>query len=450
MTLKSCLRKTCPLILCYVRDTQVEEPSAIEIPVVSEFGDVFPEEKPGLPPKRDIVFSVELKFGTGLISKAPYHMGLKELEELKKQLNELLDKGYIRPSMRIFLRQLSDRGMVTMYVVMPFELTNAPKMFMDLMNRIFSPFLDRKSVHSLCTAMSLMKLRDEMTKMGIQMIRTGDAIDGSVCFDGRWCAPSDADLKKLIMTEAQSLFVGDKVFLKVSPMRGVMRFGKRGKLSEKFIGPYEILGRVGEIAYRLTLPPSLDQVHNVFHVSQLLKYVSDPSYVLEVENIELDKALAYAEVPKKILDRKVCKTRNDETVLLKVLWSNHNVEEATWEPEEAMRERYPHLFEQFPLKIDNGTPMSTPSLINDVRDRKCNFYQIGQLDIRFAKLEASLLDFKFRFTGLEKEDELYRLELILLSYVMEVEYYKLVVRFSVSMQCKHKSFLKLLSTVWYH
>ncbi|XP_074306221.1 uncharacterized protein LOC141641461 [Silene latifolia] len=104
--------------------------------------------------------------------------------------------------------------------------------------------------------------------------------------------------------------VVDKVLLKVSPMRGVMRFGKRENLSQKFIGPYDIL---------------------------------DP-----VENIELDEALTYAEVPKEILDRKLRKTKNRETVVLKVLWSNHNVEEATWEPEVAMRERYPHLFEQEP------------------------------------------------------------------------------------------------------
>ncbi|XP_074271430.1 uncharacterized protein LOC141595366 [Silene latifolia] len=129
-------------------------------------------------------------------------------------------------------------------------------------------------------------------------------------------------------------------------MRGVMRFGKKDKLSQKFISPYEILDRVGEVAYRLALPPALDRVHNVFHVSQLWKYVSAPSHVLEVENIELDESLSYAEVPKEILDRKVQKTRNDETVLLKVLWYNHNVEEATWEPEEAMREHSPTLFDQ--------------------------------------------------------------------------------------------------------
>ncbi|XP_074290970.1 uncharacterized protein LOC141617702 [Silene latifolia] len=129
-------------------------------------------------------------------------------------------------------------------------------------------------------------------------------------------------------------------------MKGVMRFGMKGKLSQNYIGPYDILDRVGEVAYRLALPPVLDLVHNASHVSQLPKYVTDPSYVLELEHIELDDALTYVEPPKEILDRKVRKTRNGETVLLKVLWSNHNFEEVTWEAEEAMRECYPHLFYQ--------------------------------------------------------------------------------------------------------
>ncbi|KAK9757113.1 hypothetical protein RND81_01G140700 [Saponaria officinalis] len=140
--------------------------------------------------------------------------------------------------------------------------------------------------------------------------------------------------------------VGDKVLLKVSPMRGVMRFGKRGKLSQKFIGPYEILERIGEVAYRLALPPALEKVHNVFHVSQLRKYLSDPTHVLEAESIQLDDSMTYEEVSREILDRKVRKTRKGETVLVKVLWSNHNIEEATWETEKAMKEMYPHLFLQ--------------------------------------------------------------------------------------------------------
>ena len=140
--------------------------------------------------------------------------------------------------------------------------------------------------------------------------------------------------------------VGDKVLLKVSPMKGVMRFGKKGKLSPKFIGPYEILDRVGEVAYHLALPPCLDRVHNVFHVSQLRKYLSDPSHVIEPETIQLDDTLTYEEIPVEILDRKVRNTRRAETAIVKVLWTNHTIEEATWEAEDTMREKYPHLFFQ--------------------------------------------------------------------------------------------------------
>ncbi|KAL5560854.1 hypothetical protein UlMin_037065 [Ulmus minor] len=79
--------------------------------------------------------------------------------------------------------------------------------------------------------------------------------------------------------------VGDSVFLKVAPMKGVMRFGKKGKLSPRFIGPFEILERIGKVAYKLALPPELSSVHNVFHVSMLKKYMSDPSHVLEHEHL---------------------------------------------------------------------------------------------------------------------------------------------------------------------
>ncbi|XP_074300878.1 uncharacterized protein LOC141632213 [Silene latifolia] len=138
--------------------------------------------------------------------------------------------------------------------------------------------------------------------------------------------------------------VGDKMLLKVSPMKGVMSYGKRGNLSQMFNGPYEILDIVGEIAYRLTLPPALDIVHNVFHVSQLRKYVSDPTHVLEPKTVVIDEQLSYVEKHIQILDRKVRKTGNGETVLVKVIWSNHNVEEATWEAEAIIKEKYPHLF----------------------------------------------------------------------------------------------------------
>ncbi|KAL4037197.1 hypothetical protein IC575_000785 [Cucumis melo] len=140
--------------------------------------------------------------------------------------------------------------------------------------------------------------------------------------------------------------VGDKVFLKVAPMRGVVRFERRGKLSPRFVGPFVILERIGPVAYRLALPPSLSTVHDVFHVSMLRKYVPDPSHVVDYEPLEIDENLSYTEQPVEVLAREVKTLRNKEIPLVKVLWRNHRVEEATWEREDDMRSRYPELFEE--------------------------------------------------------------------------------------------------------
>ncbi|GAA0175630.1 hypothetical protein LIER_28766 [Lithospermum erythrorhizon] len=139
--------------------------------------------------------------------------------------------------------------------------------------------------------------------------------------------------------------IGDKVFLRISPWKDVLRFGKRGKLSPRNVGPYEILGRVGPVAYLLALPPELVRIHNVFHVSCLRKYIRDESHILESQPMELGEDLTYEEKPVKILDRKEKVLRKKVVALVKVLWRNQRVEEATWEREEDVRSQYPHLFE---------------------------------------------------------------------------------------------------------
>ncbi|XP_070002329.1 uncharacterized protein [Nicotiana sylvestris] len=102
-----------------------------------------------------------------------------------------------------------------------------------------------------------------------------------------------------------AFIVGEQVLLRVSPMQGMMRFGKKGKLSPRFIGPFEILDRVGEVAYILAFPPSLSAVHPVFHVLMLRKYHDDPSHVLNFSTVQLDKELSYKEESVAILDRQV-------------------------------------------------------------------------------------------------------------------------------------------------
>ena len=138
--------------------------------------------------------------------------------------------------------------------------------------------------------------------------------------------------------------VGEFVLLKVSPWKGLVRFGKKGKLSPRFIGFFEILKRVGKVAYELALPSNLQHIHNVFHVSMLRKYNPDTSHVIENEEVEIQPDLSYVEQPIEIIDRKEQILRNKTIPLVRVLWRNQQVEESTWELEAKMREKYPHLF----------------------------------------------------------------------------------------------------------
>ncbi|XP_070029814.1 uncharacterized protein [Nicotiana sylvestris] len=128
-------------------------------------------------------------------------------------------------------------------------------------------------------------------------------------------------------------------------MKGIIRFGKKEKLSPRYVGPYRIIQRIGQVAYKLELPPELSVVHLVFHVSMLRKVVGDPSIIVPVETIEFNEELSYKEVPVAVLDRQVRKLRNKEIASVKVLWRNQHVEEANWEAEDEMKKKYPHLFE---------------------------------------------------------------------------------------------------------
>ncbi|KAL0536620.1 hypothetical protein IC582_025578 [Cucumis melo] len=139
--------------------------------------------------------------------------------------------------------------------------------------------------------------------------------------------------------------VGDMVFLKVAPMKGVLRFEKKGKLSPRFVRLFEILERIGPIAYYLALPPSFSAVHDVFHVSMLSKCVADPMHVVDYDPLQIIENLSYEEQLVEILGREVKVLHNRGIALVKVLWQNHGVEEATWEREEDMRTQYAELFE---------------------------------------------------------------------------------------------------------
>ncbi|XP_077222057.1 uncharacterized protein LOC143855887 [Tasmannia lanceolata] len=585
-----------------VVDTSKKKMKLEDVPIVQKYVDVFPDDLPGAPPNRELEFSIELVPGANPISKRPYRTAPIELEELKKQLQELLDKGFIRPSVSpwgapvLFVKKkdgsmrlcidyrelnnvtiknkyplpriddLFDQLQGAMYfskidlrsgyhqlkvkkedvpktafrtryghyefIVMPFGLTNAPAVFMDLMNRVFHDYLDKfvvvfiddilvysksREKHEEHLKIVLQTLRQKklyakfskcdregisvdpaktkaveewqrpttatkiqsflglagyyrrfvenfarlanpltkLTRKGVKFIWTkeceesfqtlkkrlvsapvlalppgkanvvADALSRKtsgtlarmlttqkhLLQEGNWdqhlplvefsynnsyhssieSAPYEAlygkkcrtptcwdevgerkllgpelvqettDKVRMIqqhMRTAQSrqksyadhrrrdleFAVGDRVFLKVSPWKGVIRFRKKGKLSPRYIGPYEILERIGPVVYRVALPPALSHVHNVFHVSLLRKYLADPSHVLQTEPMQLEQDLSYEEQLVQILDRKEQILRTKRISLVKILWRSQATEEATWEPEEEMKQKYPHLF----------------------------------------------------------------------------------------------------------
>ncbi|GJU94046.1 putative reverse transcriptase domain-containing protein [Tanacetum coccineum] len=138
--------------------------------------------------------------------------------------------------------------------------------------------------------------------------------------------------------------VGDKVMLKVAPWKGVMRFGKRGKLNPRYIGPFRIIERIGPVAYRLELPQELSRVHNVFHICNLKKCLSDDTLVIPLEEIQLDDKLNFVEEPVEIMDREVKQLKRSRIPIIKVRWNARRGPEYTWEREDQFKEKYPHIF----------------------------------------------------------------------------------------------------------
>jgi len=137
--------------------------------------------------------------------------------------------------------------------------------------------------------------------------------------------------------------VGDHVFLRVTPTTSIGRALKSRKLTPRFIGPYQITRRIRPVAYEIALPPHLANLHNVFLVSQLRKYVADPSHMLEQDDVQVRENLTLGVGPVRILDSQVKQLRGKEIQTVKVLW-DEATQEMTWEMEDLLRKSYPHLF----------------------------------------------------------------------------------------------------------
>nr|GEX83348.1 putative reverse transcriptase domain, ribonuclease H-like domain, aspartic peptidase domain protein [Tanacetum cinerariifolium] len=407
-------------------------------------------------------FEIEFVPGAAAVARAPYRLAPSEMKELAKQLQELLDKGFIRPSsspwgapvlfvkmkdgsfrMCIDYRELNKLTIKNRYPllriddlfdqlqgtryghyefqVMPFGLTNAPAVFMDLMNRVCRPFLDKfvivfiddiliysknKKEHEEHLRIILELLQkeklyakfskcefwlDSMKFLGHVINSQGVHVDpakrqfvhikvlGSlqkalgthldlntayhpemdgqsertiqtlkdmlracvIDFGSSWdkhlslvefsynnsyhASIKGAPFEALYGRKCRRLTefeVGDKVMMKVSPWRGVIRFGKHGKLSPRFIGPFKVIERIGPVAYKLEFPDKLRRIHDTFHVSNLKRCFVNDDVIIPLDEVQLDEKLHFVEEPVEIMDREVKRLKQSQILIVKVRWNS--------------------------------------------------------------------------------------------------------------------------------
>nr|GEW84371.1 putative reverse transcriptase domain-containing protein [Tanacetum cinerariifolium] len=164
--------------------------------------------------------------------------------------------------------------------------------------------------------------------------------------------------------------VDDRVLLKVSSRKGVVRFSKRSKLSSRYVGPYEILERVSPVAYRMRLPQELVGVHDTFHVSNLKKCLADVNLHVPLEEVKIDNKLHFVKKPMEIMDREVKKLKKRWILIVKVCWNSRQGPEVTWEQEDEKKRKYPQPFARYDLgratKISGRNSLSQEKIVTSV------------------------------------------------------------------------------------
>ncbi|GJS16024.1 putative reverse transcriptase domain-containing protein [Tanacetum coccineum] len=383
-------------------NVKIDEPRISDIPVVRDFIDVFPKEL-SRTQRRQVKFRIGLVHGATPVAKSPYHLAPSEMQELSGQLQELQDKGRFSvrlSSARVHEDAIPKTAFRTRYehfepTVMPFGLTNEPAVFMDLMNRVCKPYFGRFVIVFIDDILAYSKSKEEHEvhlKLVLELPRKeklyakfskckADVVVDALSRKERvkprhvqamtmtmqsgvrgmiLAAQSEAFKQENVLVERlhgldpqmerkgdESLHkplefeVGDRVLLKVTPWKGVVNFGKKGKLAPRYVGPFKILERIDLVAYRLRLLEELNIVHDTFHVSNLMKCLADANLHVPLNKIKIDKTLCFVEEPVEIMDREVKSLKRSRIPLVKVCWNSKRSPEFTWEREVYMKSKYP-------------------------------------------------------------------------------------------------------------
>ncbi|GJU11255.1 putative reverse transcriptase domain-containing protein [Tanacetum coccineum] len=200
-----------------------------------------------------------------------------------------------------------------------------------------------------------------------------------------WAEKSYADVRR----KPFEFQVGDRVMLKVSPRKGVIHFGKRGKLNPRYIGPFKVLAKVGTVAYKLELPQQLSRVHSISHVSNLKKCLSNEPLAIPLDEIHIDDKLHFVEEPVEIMDREVNRLKQLCIPIIKVRWNSRRGPEFTWEREDQFRKKYPHLFTNTAPSTNEGLAMLGDCSREMLGERGVRVVmRVGELDTRSAVVDG--------------------------------------------------------------
>ncbi|GKE59648.1 putative reverse transcriptase domain-containing protein [Tanacetum coccineum] len=153
-----------------------------------------------------------------------------------------------------------------------------------------------------------------------------------------------AEVEEVQLTGPEIVQETTEKIIQVLPCKGVVRFGKRGKLNPRYVGPFKVLEKVGAVAYKLELLQELSRVHNTFHVSNLKKCYTDEPLAVPLDGLHIDDKLHFVEEPVKIMDREIKRLKQSRILIIKVRWNSRRGPEFTWERENEFRKKYPHLF----------------------------------------------------------------------------------------------------------
>nr|GEZ62969.1 putative reverse transcriptase domain-containing protein [Tanacetum cinerariifolium] len=331
---------------------------------IEDFKVFFPEDLSGLPPVRQVEFQIDLILRAALVARAPYRLAPTELQELSDQLQELSDRGFIQPSTLpwgspvLFVKKKNGSFRMCIYYRELNKLTVKNRYPLPRIDDLFDQ-LQGSSIYSkidLRSGYHQLRVRDEdipNTAFRISIKAASfEALYGRKCRSlVCWAKVGDVQLTRpeiihetteKIMQIRQRLQaardrqrsyanvirkplefqVEDRVMLKVSPHKGVIRFGKQRKFNPRYIGPFKILERIGPVAYKLELPKELSNVHSTFHVSNLKKCLSEKSLVIPIKELRLDDKLNFVEQPVEVMDREAKQLKQSHIPIVKVRWNS--------------------------------------------------------------------------------------------------------------------------------